>query len=306
METNEDGSLKLDKYGRPIPKAKQWIKGDSIRGELHKDTFYGAITRNKDFENPIYVVRRELKHKKNEQDTGFKNWEELGKVIVNKDLIKMMKEQFPENTDFKTAVEQGIYMLDKNGNKVNQIRHVRCEVPSVKNPLEIKEQTYKSDKEHKNKYYAAMGDLYAMSRYESEDKKKIEYKVWSLFDISENRKSIGEDIPQLSNGKTLSHILTRGDLLLIYNTSQQELYSMDNIQLQQRLYVVRGFESPYTIKLIKSLNAQQDKDLGKGENIKSFDNTPEKIRQSVNKLNYLIKGKDFDLIGGEIVFLNKK
>jgi hypothetical protein len=145
-----------------------------------------------------------------------------------------------------------------------------------------------------------------MSRYESEDKKKIEYKVWSLFDISENRKSIGEDIPQLSNGKTLSHILTRGDLLLIYNTSQQELYSMDNIQLQQRLYVVRGFESPYTIKLIKSLNAQQDKDLGKGENIKSFDNTPEKIRQSVNKLNYLIKGIDFDLIGGEIVFLNKK
>ena len=306
LETNEDGSLKRDKYGRPIPKAKQWIKGDSIRGELHKDTFYGAITRNKDFENPIYVVRRELKHKKSEQDTGFKNWEELGKVIVNKDLIKMMKEQFPENTDFKTAVEQGIYMLDKNRNKVNQIRHVRCEVPSVKNPLEIKEQTYKSDKEHKNKYYAAMGDLYAMSRYESEDKKKIEYKVWSLFDISENRKSIGEDIPQLSNGKTLSHILTRGDLLLIYNTSQQELYSMDNIQLQQRLYVVRGFESPYTIKLIKSLNAQQDKDLGKGENIKSFDNTPEKIRQSVNKLNYLIKGKDFDLIGGEIVFLNKK
>jgi len=307
LETNEDGSLKRDKYGRPIPKAKQWIKGDSIRGELHKDTFYGAITRNKDFENPIYVVRRELKHKKSEQDTGFKNWEELEKVIVNKDLIKMMKEQFPENTDFKTAVEQGIYMLDKNGNKVNQIRHVRCEVPSVKNPLKIKEQTYKSKKEYKNTYNVVMGDLYAMSRYESEDKKKIEYKVWSLFDISKNRKSIGEDIPQLSNGKTLSHILTRGDLLLIYNTSQQELYSMDNIQLQQRLYVVRGFENDgKRIILTKAINAQQDKDLGKGESVKDFNKMPEKIRQGINGLNYLIKGKDFDLIGGEIVFLNKK
>jgi CRISPR-associated endonuclease Csn1 len=305
LETNEDGSLKRDKYGRPIPKAKQWIKGDSIRGELHKDTFYGAITRNKDFENPIYVVRRELKHKKNEQDTGFKNWEELGKVIVNKDLIKMMKEQFPENTDFKTAVEQGIYMLDKNRNKVNQIRHVRCEVPSVKNPLEIKDQTYKSDKEHKNKYYAAVpNESYAMSKYESGDKKIKNYLVWNLFDISENRKVLSNDIPlKDNNGLKLVHTLIVGTILLVYNKNVEELYNMNKEQLQQRLYVVRGFWKDKRIILQKTINAEKDP---KTENVKSFDNMPEMIRQSVNKLNYLIKGKDFDLIGGEIVFLNKK
>ena len=194
-------------------------------------------------------------------------------------------------------------MLDKNGNKVNKIRHVRCEVPSVKNPLEIKDQTYKSEKEHKNKYYAAMGDLYAMSKYESEDKKKIEYKVWSLFDISKNRKSIGEDIPQMSNGKILSHTLVKGDILLIYENSPKELFDMDNHQLLERLYVVRGFESDFRTNLIKTINAEKEP---KAKPIESFNNMPEKIRKSVRGLNYLIKGKDFDLIGGEIVFLNKK
>jgi CRISPR-associated endonuclease Csn1 len=148
-----------------------------------------------------------------------------------------------------------------------------------------------------------MGDLYAMSRYESEDKKKIEYKVWSLFDISKNRKSIGEDIPQMSNGKILSHTLVKGDILLIYENSPKELFDMDNHQLLERLYVVRGFESDFRINLIKTINAEKEP---KAKPIESFNNMPEKIRKSVRGLNYLIKGKDFDLIGGEIVFLNKK
>lgn len=305
FEKDENGNIKKYK-GRPIPEAKYWIKGDSIRGQLHGETFYGAITQ-KETDEVIYVVRRELKHKANAQDSGFKDWKELESVIVNKDLIKMMKKQYP-NTDFKTAVEQGIYMLDKNGNKVNKIRHVRCIVPSVKKPLHIKEQTYKSNKWYKNTYHVASGELYAMSKYESEDKKICKYKAWTLFDISSNRKSINkEDIPLIQDELKLSHSLVRGDMLLIYEKNPQELYEMEQQQLQQRLYVIpnAGFERPFTIKLIKNINAQPDKDLGKGESIKDFNKMPEKIRQSVNQLKYLIKDKDFDLVNGEIVFFNK-
>ncbi len=302
FEKDENGNIKKYK-GRPIPEAKYWIKGDSIRGQLHGETFYGAITQNKNDE-VIYVVRRELKHKANVQDSGFKDWKELESVIVNKKLINVMKSQFPEGTDFKTAVAEGIYMLNKQGEKVNKIRHVRCVVPSVKNPLEIKEQTYTSKKEYKNTY-ATVGDLYAMSRYESEDRKKSKYIVWKLFDITENRKTMNEDIPKIQDGLNLSYTLSKGDMLLIYDKTSQELLNMDKNKLQQRLYVIDGFESDGRVILKKNITAQSDKDLGKGESAKDFNNMPEKIRQSINGLNYLIRGKDFDLVNGGIVFFNK-
>jgi CRISPR-associated endonuclease Csn1 len=301
FERDENGNIKTDKLGRPIPQAKQWITGDCIRGELHGGTFYGAITQNKT-DKVIYVVRRELKHKANAQDSGFKDWNDLEKVIVDKDLFKIMKSQFPEGTDFKTAVAEGIYMLNNKGEKVNKIRHVRCIVPSVKNPLEIKKQTYKLKKEYKNKYYAAVGDLCAMSKYESEDKKKSKYIVWNLFGIITNRKTMNEDIPLIQNNLKLDHTLVKGDMLLVYDKNPQELYDMDKNQLQQRLYVISRFEGDGRIQLLKTINAEKEP---KTESIKDFNKLPEKIRQSANGINYLIKGRDFDLVNGEIVFFNK-
>lgn len=301
FERDENGNIKTDKLGRPIPQAKQWITGNCIRGQLHGETFYGAITQNKTDE-VIYVVRRELKYKANAQDSGFKDWNDLEKVIVDKDLFKIMKSQFPEGTDFKTAVAEGIYMLNNKEEKVNKIRHVRCIVPSVKNPLEIKEQTYKSKKEYKNLYYATVGDLCAMSKYESLDKKKSKYKVWNLFEIITNRKIMNEDIPLTQNNLKLVYTLVKGDILLIYDKNPQELYDMDKNQLQQRLYVISRFEGDGRIQLLKTINAEKEP---KTESIKDFNKLPEKIRQSANGINYLIKGRDFDLINGEIVFFNK-
>jgi hypothetical protein len=67
------------------------------------------------------------------------------------------------------------------------------------------------------------------------------------------------------------------------------------MELSKRLYVIFGFENPSTIKLKQHLNAMKDSDLGKGENIKDFNNLPEKIRCSVNTLKFFLEGKDFEL-----------
>ena len=212
FETDENGEFKLDKYGHKIPQAKYYIKGDCIRGQLHQETFYGAIKqpviedgvikRNQDGSvattgETKYVVRRELKFKKNDQDSGFKTWDELGKAIVDKALFNIMKSQFPENSSFKDAIDQGIFMMKKVGHdweKTNKIRHVRC-FANVSNPIKVKMQTYRSNKEYKQQYYAGMGDLYTMCRYDNEDCSKSHYQVYSLFDISSNRKSGIDDIP---------------------------------------------------------------------------------------------------------------
>jgi len=331
-ELNDDGTIKKDKHGHPIPQAKEWITGDCIRGQLHGETFYGAITqglkdengkliRNDDgsiktSEEILYVVRRELKHKANDNDSGFKNWEELEKAIVDKDLFKIIKNQFKENTSLKEACASGIYMYKKNKNgeidfseecKVNKIRHIRC-LTSIKKPLEIKEQTYMSTKPYKRKYYAEMGDLYVMCKYESNDKKEKEYHIFSLFDVSVNRKTGIEDIPTCIESKKrtkliLTQQLKRGDMLLIYKNTIEELKESDNTDMSQHLYVIRGFENDGNrIILQKSINALPDKDLGKGESIKDYSNMPEKIRCGINTLKYLIKDKDFYLTPKGIIF----
>ena len=323
FEMNEDSSFKLNKFGHKIPKAKHWIKGDSIRGKLHGETFYGAITqakkdengsliRNEDGslqieENIYYVVRRELKHKKNAQDSGFENWKDLEDVIVDKSLFKMIKGQFSEGTSFKDACNEGIYMIDKKGNKVNKIRHIRCKAPNIKNPLIIKKHTYISSKPYKQNYYAEMGDLYVMCKYQSDDFLEKEFVIYSLFDVSQNRINQVEDIPNKIAGKrkelSLKQIIKTGDMMLIYNERPEELMEMENQDLMKRLYVVRGFENGgKRIVLRQHINAQQEKELGKGQSVKDFSDMPQKIRCGINTLKFLLIDYDFHIQTNKIVF----
>ena len=318
-----------NKQGESVNK---WITGDSIRGQLHGETFYGAITQGQKDENGkllrnedgtiatngkvFYVVRRVLKYKNSSVDAGFTSWDDLEKSIVDKELFSIMKDQFSEGTSFKEACEKGIFMFKKNKSgkidyseefRVNKIRHIRC-FTSVKNPLAIKSQTYLSSKPYKQKYYAEMGDLYVMCKFEDSDNTEKEFRLFGLFDISENRKMGLEDIPASIENKKgnktlwLSHILKKGDMLLLYKDSINELKDLGNEMLSQRFYVVRGFENPSLIKLVKHINAQADKDLGKGESIKDYRRMPEKIRCGINTLKYLVQGVDFQITSKGIIF----
>jgi CRISPR-associated endonuclease Csn1 len=328
-KTDEKGQVVYDEIGRPEP--KEWITGDSIRGQLHGETFYGAITQGRiDDEGRIrrdgegnviigdkiyYVVRRELKYKASSIDSGFKDWAELENAVVDKALFAIMKGQFFEGTSFKDACASGIFMYKKNKEgvidfaedcKVNRIRHIRC-FTSVKNPLKVKNQTYLSKKPYKHYYYAEMGDLYVMCKYENDERTEKEYHVWSLFDVSNNRKSGIEDVPDvlLSKKNTrlqLTQQIKAGDMVLLYKDTPQELIDMDRELLSQRLYVVRGFENPSLIKLVRHINAQPDKELGKGESIKDYLKMPEKIRCGINTLKYLINEVDFYLTSEGVVF----
>ncbi|MBQ9591526.1 MAG: hypothetical protein IJR32_01640 [Paludibacteraceae bacterium] len=322
---DSDGNIVREADG--TPKAKRWIKGDIIRGQLHEDTYYGAIKKairddngkllhNKDgdfvFDEKLsYVCRKPLKYKSKDTDTGFKDWDELKKEIVDKDLYKRIKEQFDDNISFKEAVDLGIYMTNRDGERIHIIRKVRAFANSVKNPLKIKKQTYLSKKEYKHHYYAKVGDLYALAIYIDNESMKKEYDIFCLFDISENKKYGFEPIPSQISKKNkkyiLETILRKGDVVLIYKNTKEELVDLDSEQLQKRLYKIVGFENDGNdgngrINLINCLNAQDLKSLGKGESIKDFNNLPQKIRQGISSTNLLIKGKDFELDRNRIIF----
>lgn len=132
----------------------------------------------------------------------------MHRVIVDEHLFEKIRKQC-EGKDFKDACNEGIYMLNKKGDKVNRIRHIRCYAYDVKNPLHIKQQTYLSKKDYKQTYHVKTGDLYAMCRYRNSDN-KVKYKVLKLSDLIKNGEG-GYGISEvIDNGYYLDAILRSG------------------------------------------------------------------------------------------------
>ena len=301
----------------------RWQTGDALRGEIHKASYYGAITQfAKDDEGKVlmkegrpqvnptikFVIRRELKYKKSAADSGFASWDDLGKAIVDKELFALMKGQFPEETSFKDACEQGVYMIKKGKNgmpdkKLYRIRHIRCNTVQ-KNALKIKEQTYKSEKEYKRYFYAAVGDLYAMCCYTNG--KIREFRIYSLYDVSCHRKSDIEDIPEFITDKKgnrlmLDYKLHTGDMILLYKNSPEELYDLDNVNLSKLLYKINGFENDgLRIRMVNHLVVKE----AMGESVKDYAKLPDIIRCGVKTIKFLIMGenRDFVIKNGKIIF----
>lgn len=298
----------------------KWLSGDTIRGQIHGESYFGAIhCFKRDSDNKVlldkngkqeietkYVIRRVLSYKKKSYDLGFSNWEELEKTIVNKNLIPMMKSQYPGES-LEDALEKGLYMLDKDGNRVgNKIRHVRC-FTNETNPLQLKQQTYHSKYDHKNYYYVHMGALFAMCKYVNNEgeKEKVEYRVLSLYDVVQNRKHGLEDISKQITVKDikygLSFALKSGDMVLLYQDNVEELYELDRMNLVNRLYVVKGFESDNRIKLLKHICSTTFENK-KATSFKG--DFVDQIRSGIKSLKFLVRGIDFELtIDGNIKFL---
>lgn len=206
-EMNKDGIYILDKQGNRIPQAKEWITGDSIRGQLHKDSFFGAIKYPKTngdgfpvkenehfvFENdgegnPIItmVIREDIKEFKKESD--------IGKIIdpyVRKSIETTIMKRKADDVSFDKAIKEPLWLLDKNGNEIKYdrngrplapIRHVRCRVAAGRGyftkdkAIEVKAQTYPSKYDYKNTYYAQNDGNYLCLLYEGVRKGKIERK----------------------------------------------------------------------------------------------------------------------------------
>ena len=293
-------------------KKQIWITGDTIRGQLHKETFYGAIKEpikeNGSFvrdDNGKIITSDQLTFVVRSRIDSFEKWADLEKAIVNKDLIAMMKSQFPEGTSLKGACAQGIWMLRKDGTKVNKIRHIRCYAP-FSSAIEIKKQTYVSDKLYKQPYYAVSGELPYMCKYCATDTDKDDIFIpYSLFTISSQLKQGG--IPQTIQKKDtiyrLTQILKSGDIILVFKDSVDELYALPKVELHKRLYVIDRFEAAgkiylYHINFTKSAWKEKWKSI-------DFNNLLPAQKCGMSAFKYLTLGIDFEFDGNEIKFLNQ-
>lgn len=314
---------------------EKWSKGDSIRGQLHLDTFYGKIK----------VVKRDTNNYPLKDEEG--NWipvkenDGFGFVIrkeVNKDLKidsivdPHLKEIFitqmnGRNLDKTLKEDQSIWMLKKDGEKAHAIRHVRCFANDVTDPLAIKKQSHLSSKDYKQDYWAKNGENYAYALYQGIIKNKIErgFTLLNLFNTSKlnklsdtNNIEVEKEIEYNKKGDKLQlySILKTGQRVLFFkDNNPEELGELDNTDLIKRLYSIIKFEKDGRIVFgyhldsrsdneLKQLEVEYGKSIYNGFSIINYENPWPKLKLSLGNLNFLIEGKDFKIqIDGSIKWL---
>gem|GEM_PF-4103320 len=178
-------------------KVNKIATGDAIRGELHGDTFYGAIKPAKkgdkgnllkdekgkfiQEEKVKYVVRVPFQYKKDANTKGIKEISQIVDEGIKRQIQKIMD---TKKCSFKDVFNNDIYLLDKTGKPHgNRIRHIRVWA-SVSEPLKIKKQTNLSDKEYKQHYWAGNATNSYFALYQGEGKKYFEFR--NLFDTAKS------------------------------------------------------------------------------------------------------------------------
>ena len=278
-------------------------KGDSARSSLHNDTYYGAIERDGEVR---YVVRRLL--------SSFEKISEIENIVD--EAVREKVRQAVEGKDFKKAIAEPIYMNKEKGILINK---VRCFVPSVKSPLNIRHHRDLSNKEYKQQFHVANDSNYCMAIYEGEvkGKKKRGFKIVNMLEASSHFKWSNENrctnIVEAQNSANLpwKQTIKIGTNVLLYESSATELYEASDKELSRRLYKVIGMSSMLVtgcmygiINLRHSTESRPAKDIKSKNGVyKSGEDFRPAITMLHTQLNALIEGQDFDLTPlGEIKF----
>lgn len=294
-------------------KAKYVSKGDSLRGAIHDQSFYGKIEKWKDDgshkKEELFVIRKKIEFKSGDQGAGFKSWDDLEKQMVDKKLFNKFKAQYPNST-FKDACAGGFYTyIVENGVKRKvRVRHVRCKAQTAQ-PLK-KHVFQPRDKHVEQYYYVSPGEAYGIFEYKSSDGKYL-YVSDNLFTFSEKMKSgrlrEAPCPPSITDKKGKEYFHTRTilkeDTLLIYPSTEspEAQFNIDTITLSKRLYRINAIETQR--KRIYLTRHTLAKSWTKTNTIddSDFNDLPDGMRMTISNLHFLLLGTDFDIINGKIV-----
>lgn len=310
----ERGKIVRDTAGRPLI-----AQGDTARGSLHMETNYGAIQRT--FTNEqgqveekiCYVVRKPI--------------DSLSAADIKNIVDDSVKAKVQRALDEKGTLKEGVWM---NEEKQIPIKTVRCYVPSVTNPIKLKQHRDLSAKEHKQYNYVANDSNYLMAIYESTEENgrvKRSFELVNNLDAAQyfkqsntNRGTLDIVPPIIKKGKqTLQRraIVKTGTMVLFYQYTPGEIWELEPETLSKRLYrcntlnkdgriVFKFHQEARNDENLKSDYEKQHQEkapstLTKGESSVDFMNPSPKLILSPSNFNMLVEGYDFRLsVLGEI------
>lgn len=298
------GKIQYNAEGKPI-----YMQGDTARGSLHQQSFYGAIKRDDEVK---YVIRKSLSS--------------LQPTDVDKIVDEAVKECIKSAINregFKEAVSKPILFNDVKG---VYIKKVRIYASTVTNPIHLKKHRDESRFEYKKHYHVVNDSNYCMAIYEGTDRKgktKRTFKIVNNLDAVKfyNSKTNQDDLVTLSddNDYPLKCILHTGTMVLFYEHSVKELYNCSQTELVKRLYKVIKMSKDGRITFKYHQEARNDellkecyhkehgqnapKMLTNGYSDINFESPHPKLLLSPSKFNMYVEGYDFELtITGEIKF----
>jgi CRISPR-associated endonuclease Csn1 len=319
IQRNDNGEIK-------------YKQGDTVRGALHKESFYGAILReeiNKKTGEPEEVVKyvkrqaiellkdtdlknivddkiKEIVTKGREKEKQIKKEiETLKKELKN---LKEEKEQLikDEIQLLENKIKNELYILPNKSGSPIPIKKIRYYTSDVTNPLFIKKHRDVSRHEHKQFYHAKNDGNYCYAIYEGVDKKGNlikDYKVVNNFEAGKyyNSKLNNHKYPlelniedKNKNILNLKFLLKTGTLVLFYKEIKDEIWELEASDLAKRLYKVAAIEADGRIQFRLHSTAKQDGKLEITSSL-NYENPNEKLRLSKTALTVLVEGFDFEI-----------
>lgn len=240
VHDTRDNLAKPARRRLPVPSKKgkdkseqkpRYTGGDSARGSLHGDTYYGAIQQEGDIR---YVVRRRLDSLTTQKQVD---------TIVDPAVRAAVQRAIDEHGLAK-AVAGTVYLNEAKG---VVIKKVRCVADKVKSPNAIGQHRDVSRHEYKRRYYVTNDENYVMAIYEGVEKGKTarEYKLVSNLAAAQRlKKSVKEReevVPAKSpKGFSLRYVLRKGLHVILYEHTPEEVDFTNAGNISRRLYVVTG------------------------------------------------------------------
>ena len=140
-----------------------------------------------------------------------------------------------------------------NEEKQIPIKKVRIFANSVTRPINIRQHRDKSRHDHKRQFHVQNDRNYMMAIYVGQDERGKEKRAFELIsniraanfyrrsghNSAENQRLV----PDVKNGLPLKYELKIGTMVLLYENNPDEIWNLNNQELQRRLYKVTGLNS---------------------------------------------------------------
>ena len=274
---------------------KVLAKGDSARGSLHNDTYYGAIERDGEVK---YVVRKMLSTLK-----------ETDVVNIVDEVVKQKVKDAIKAKGFKEAMAGDIYMNEAKGIK---IKKVRCYAPTVVTPLHIRQQRDLSKKEYKQQYNVTLDGNYCMAIYEGiiKGKMKRTYEIVNMIDASNYYKEssgltkLYPIAPEEKNGMKYRCKVITGTQIILLQSDDEDIDLTDSKEVSARMYFVAIMKKDGRLILRHNQEARDAGKLAKESRAgayKASDSYRSQIALTLSDFHALVEGVDFDInVLGEI------
>ncbi len=300
-----DSLGRISRYRKKMPDGSvRYATGDTVRGSLHKDTYYGRIKLKKegtdDYEEHT-VLRRPVK--------------DMTKAEYAKVVDPVLRRKLEEAEPEVIAAKEGLPVMVSGKEQI--VKRVRTFEKSVKNPVAIKQhRDQKEGSEHKHWLWVKNDVTPLMAIYENEKGKRTHY-VFSLLELTrlmhdrQGRNELLGSIPRehpdlkrkgfyLVEREGKPYVLRVGQTVVLYKDDPEEIQWKDQRDMNIRTYVIRKLESDGgRINMVNTLDARRDDEL---DEMSSWDPTKPYVwlRVRLSNFNGLVSGIDrkLDIVTG--------